>query len=80
MKSLPVNLATHPYEHRQWVRRVTLVSGAVVVVITLLQIAWVWSFTATVQTANLKCFFMPILPLLSCLVDAFSIRTQPLDT
>ena len=52
MKSLPVNLATHPYEHRQWVRRVTLVSGAVVVVITLLQIAWVWSLTATVQTAE----------------------------
>ena len=52
MKSLPVNLATHPYDHRQWVRRVTLVSGAVVVAITLLHMAWVWSLTDDVGTAE----------------------------
>ena len=43
MKSLPANLATHPYEHRQWVRRVTLVSAAVVAVLTLAHLALAFS-------------------------------------
>ena len=40
MKSLPVNLATNPYEHRQWVRRITLTSAAVVAVLTVAHLAW----------------------------------------
>ncbi len=52
MKSLPVNLATDPYEHRQWVRRVTLVSGVAVMLITLLHMAWAWNLTDTVPSAE----------------------------
>ena len=43
MKSLPVNLATNPYEHRQWVRRITLTSAAVVAVLTVAHLAWGFS-------------------------------------
>ncbi len=34
MKRLPVNLATHPVEQRQWLRKVTLRTAAAEVVLT----------------------------------------------
>lgn len=43
MKRLPVNLASNPIEHRQWLRRVKLTALAVAVVLSVLHLALAWS-------------------------------------
>jgi Tfp pilus assembly protein PilN len=43
MKRLPVNLASNPIEHRQWLRRVKLTALGVVGVLSVLHLALAWS-------------------------------------
>lgn len=43
MKRIPVNLATNPIEHRQWLRRVKLVAIQVAVVLTALHALVAWT-------------------------------------
>ncbi len=43
MRRLPVNLASNPIEHRQWLRRVKLTAVGVAVVLSVLHLALAWS-------------------------------------
>jgi Tfp pilus assembly protein PilN len=43
MKRLPVNLASNPIEHRQWLRRVKLTALGIAVVLSVLHLALAWS-------------------------------------
>lgn len=43
MKRLPVNLASNPIEHRQWLRRVKLTAIGVAMLLSVLHLALAWS-------------------------------------
>lgn len=43
MKRLPVNLASNPIEHRQWLRRVKLTALGIAVVLSVLHLVLAWS-------------------------------------
>lgn len=51
MKRLPVNLATNPIEHRQWLRRVTLSGLGVVAVISLAHLLLTWTIVDVPDTS-----------------------------
>ncbi len=52
MKRLPVNLATHPVEQRQWLRKVTLRTAAAAVVLTLAHLLLAWSLVDEPRTTT----------------------------
>ena len=52
MKRLPVNLATHPIEERQWLRKVTLRTAATAVVLTLAHLLLAWGLVDEPQTTT----------------------------
>jgi len=52
MKRLPVNLATHPIEQRQWLRKVTLRTAAAAVALTLAHMLLAWSLVDELQTTT----------------------------
>ena len=52
MKRLPANLATQPIEHRQWLRRVTLITAAVALALTLAQGLLAWGLIDEPETIS----------------------------
>ena len=52
MKRLPVNLATHPIEQRQWLRKVTLRTAVAAVALTLAHMLLAWSLVDELQTTT----------------------------